>query len=100
MGAAPEADGDAHRGCNPRATVQARETDWAPLTSLPPLTVAATLRCYPDCGAPSARGGANNAWGSPWLIGVASGQLTLMGGAPAVLHLHICRWITAAWAKQ
>ncbi len=44
MGKAPEADGDARRGCNPRTLPQARETGWSPLKTLPPLTVAATLR--------------------------------------------------------
>ncbi len=44
MGKAPEADGQARRGCNPRPLPQARETGWSPLKTLPPLTVAATLR--------------------------------------------------------
>ncbi len=44
MGKAPEADGDARRGCNPRTLSQARETGWSAPKTLPPLTVAATLR--------------------------------------------------------
>jgi len=44
MGKAPEADESGRRGCNPRTLSQARETGWSAPKTLPPLTVAATLR--------------------------------------------------------
>ena len=44
MGTAPEADGNARRGCNPRTLAQGPESGWTPLKLLPPLTVATRLR--------------------------------------------------------
>jgi len=48
MGKAPEADESGRRGCNPRTLSQARETGWSAPKTLPPLTVAATLRPWPS----------------------------------------------------
>lgn len=44
MGKAPEADESSRRGCNLRTLPQARETGWSAPKTLPPLTIAATLR--------------------------------------------------------